>query len=332
MNAKRLAGILLTLTFLISGVSSATDYVNCSGCTQLQMANAALAHGVGRVLVGNLPANNLIAFRVYQGSQPLALASRLSAANPSNATAANHLFYDWDDLSTEEISAFAAYYDLYLAAGGTAVTIDATLTLSKAASVGPGTAYLLAAARPSVRPMDVSSDGNINAFDVVSTPVYRDRVASQINGLAIQGWPNLPNNVHLQIVRVLNFVGIGKIISSPITMIVNVRFADGTQSSFHWNSTTNSWTYTPGSSKDLSGNPIPDTAQAAAGAPNASEQNYIFPPNVYGASDGANQVDNLHRLGIPIDVPVHYYGSAWGIACVTSGTKGPTVCHPYLIH
>lgn len=325
MKATRFASTFLALSLMFTGESYASNYVNCFGCTQLQMANAALAHGVGRVLVGNLQTNTLIAFRISQGPQPLVIARQSLA--PSSRTGG--LYYDWDNLSSEEISAFAAYHDLFIAAGGTSVAIDVTLALSKASGVGPSAAYFIASATPKLKPETVSDDGNIDAFDVVSTPVYRNEVAAKINALAIQGWPNLPNNVHLAIVRVLNFVGIGKIISSPMTMVVNVRFADGTQSSYQWDSGTNTWTYVPGSSKDLSGNPIPETALAAAGGPNSDEQNYIFPPNVYGASDGANQVDNLHRLGISIDVPVSYYGSSWGIACVRVGS-GSTVCHPYV--
>lgn len=332
-SAKRFAGIPLAFTFLFTGVASAADYVNCSGCNELQMANAALAHGVGRVLVGNLPDDNLIAFRVYQASRPEAITPRPLGASPSSTIVRRgHLYYDWDNLSAEESSAFGAYHDLFVAAGSTSIIIDVSLTLSEAASVGPSRAYLLDAAAPKLNPADVSSDGNIDAFDVVSTPVYRDRVASQIYELAFAGFSNTPNKVHLALVQMLNLVGIGKIISSPLTVIVTVHFANRTQSSFQWNSVTNSWTYVPGSSKDLTGNPIPETAAAAAGWPNATEQNYLFPDNIYGRTDGFSQADNLRRLGIPIEVPVGVYSSAWGIACVTSGSgKGSsTTCHSYL--
>ena len=152
------------------------------------MRSAALAQGQGRYLVGNVPGHKLLAFLVYYAPQPQVVGRPTSLAN--------HLYADLDTISPDESGAFVKYTNLYDAAGGLSVTINATLTLNKANSVGPLTAYNLASAKPKIIGMQAST-GNINAFDIVSTPVYRNQVAAKVPELAIQGWANLPNNIHL---------------------------------------------------------------------------------------------------------------------------------------
>lgn len=318
MNAKQYVGTLLASLLLFTGSVLANPYIACNGCGYIQMRSAALAHGQGRILIGNVPGHKLLAFLVYSAPQPQVVGQPTSLMN--------HLYADLDNVSLEESDAFVKYTNLYDAAGGLSVTINATLTLNKANSVGPLTAYNLDSAKPKIIGMQANT-GNINAFDIVSTPVYRSQVAAQIPGLAIQGWANLPNNIHLAILGVLNTIGIGKVISSPLTMTVNVVFADGTRSSFQWDSVNNAWTYVVGSSKDGSGNPIPDTAAAASGAPSASQQNYIFPGNVYGLSDGLQQINNMNGMGIGISAPVNSRGSSWGISCTT--VSGGSRCVTY---
>ena len=84
MKATRFASTFLALSLMFTGESYASNYVNCFGCTQLQMANAALAHGVGRVLVGNLQTNTLIAFRISQGPPTASNSSTIPSTQLKN--------------------------------------------------------------------------------------------------------------------------------------------------------------------------------------------------------------------------------------------------------
>ena len=126
----------------------------------------------------------------------------------------------------------------------------------------------------------------------------------------------------------MNYAGIGKIISSPITITVTVQFQDLSQSDFHWDSVSGGWIYTPGSSKDSSGNPIPENEAAASGMPAASAQKYVFPGNVYGMLDGFNQIENLNRLGIPINKPTVKSGYSWMVACTFLDGHSHCVAQP----
>lgn len=244
------------------------------------MNNAALANGVGRILVGNLQGDDLQAFRIYYAPQPRSVGG-------VGASLKVNKYAELDSSTSSEANAFCAYRALYVAAGGSYVRVVANISLNKS-SVGADRARYIELAKPGAQSNQVSGDGNIDAFDVVSTPVYRDQVASNINGIAISGFKNIPNSLQLAIVRVLNYAGIGKIISSPITITVTVQFQDLSQSDFHWDSVSGGWIYMPGSSKDSSGNPIPENEAAAPGMPAASAQKYVFPGNVYGMLDGFN--------------------------------------------
>lgn len=103
-NFQRRA-VVFVLASCFAGAGSGAAYVPCDGCSTAQMNSAALSHGVGRVLVGNVFARRMQAYRVYLSPQP-----RISNTWQS---AAGQLYTDIDNVSAQESAAFAAYIKFY---------------------------------------------------------------------------------------------------------------------------------------------------------------------------------------------------------------------------
>lgn len=105
MKCAASAGLLLA--GLCSQVAFASSYLSCDGCDIAEMRGAALSHGVGRHVVGNVTGGNAQAFRVYLAPQPRVIGMTQDHANR------NRLFADYDILTSQESSAFLSLVKFY---------------------------------------------------------------------------------------------------------------------------------------------------------------------------------------------------------------------------
>ena len=107
MNAKLIGIVIFILFSCFMKPVFASTYIACDGCNQDQMANAALANGVGRVIVGNIPGNDVAAFRVYSGTHPNVM-SRVPQVN-----LATRLYVDDGSITQNELTAFSKFVKFY---------------------------------------------------------------------------------------------------------------------------------------------------------------------------------------------------------------------------
>lgn len=107
MNAKLIGIAIFTLFGCFVKPVFASTYIACDGCNQDQMANAALANGVGRVIVGNIPGNDVAAFRVYGGTH-----ANVMPRGPQ-ANLATKLYVDDGSITQNELTAFSKFVEFY---------------------------------------------------------------------------------------------------------------------------------------------------------------------------------------------------------------------------
>lgn len=105
MNIKLIGLNAAVILGLMTPPAFAARYIACDSCTGTQMENAALQSGVGRVLVGNVNTNSLVAFRVYLAPQPQVIGQQ--------GPPAQHRYVDADEVSSEESSAFSELTSFY---------------------------------------------------------------------------------------------------------------------------------------------------------------------------------------------------------------------------
>jgi hypothetical protein len=165
--------------------------------------------------------------------------------------------------------------------------------------------------------MSAPAASTITAFDVVSNTQARDAVTSSLmNNWKGDLFGTLTMQVRTSLVDLVN-ASIISGLRSPATITSRVVFPDKSTVMLQYNLITQKQDFIEGSAKDAFGNPIPQTADAAAGLPSASQRDYNYPGTPDGLIQGGSEVENLNRLGIELHFPTGVLiNSGYCIACV----------------
>jgi hypothetical protein len=155
---------------------------------------------------------------------------------------------------------------------------------------------------------------NMTAFDMVQVPVYRQLALDSQRQLSnFDAWPNL---IRVAADTVMNYYNStsNPLVKIPVTMLVTLRFPDGSTSVISYDFAAGAFVYVEGSSKDAVGNPIPETPLEAS---NGGSRTYVFPATISGLAAGSAQISNLQKMGI--NIPTTVYTSSWIVACSNVG-------------
>lgn len=297
MDSKYVGSALLVLAGAFAHPAFASAYIPCDGCSDSQMQTVALAHGVGRFVVGNVLGNSAEAFRVYLGTH----------ANVTGVSAAtSRLYIDYDSLTSQESVAFAAYvrfyhaipmgyqkqYDLRIVPPGSPVGVPNTATamLSRVST------------QLGVKPMSQPAGGGTVAYPTPGVNAYT----------VVNGGPD-QNQFDTWLSTLANF-NIASTVTDGMTTLSEFHITDVSQQpgiSFTVTFTDGSHigayvdtkqqppqiTVNPNTAVDSHGNTIPASYAAVAGA---GRQNYGF-------GGGGNSTDrsNMGRQigGFGVDMP-----------------------------
>jgi hypothetical protein len=173
----------------------------------------------------------------------------------------------------------------------------------------------------------VDQRGYINAFDVVTTPVYREQVVNSVHYSTDPSFA-IPAGLKASLSRIGTFISWLKmsglpIISLPIDATVKYTFPDKSSIELVYTFDTNRYEYQRGTGKDSVGNPIAEVQSDLSGGP-GSTQNMTFPPGTAGGYAGGRQIEHIRALGVSLGGSVPVNSSGYSIACTTSG--GVTQC------
>lgn len=172
--------------------------------------------------------------------------------------------------------------------------------------------------------LPMGTDNNMSAFDLINTPANQQ---AAINAMQNQsGWlSSIPSPLQAALATFVSHFSITQALYPvPVFIRVTLQFLDGSSSRVVWNVATNQWEYMKGSSRDASGNPIPENPDQAAGG-SANYQNYVFKSTPDGVNAALRQAQNFRNIGLPVGVPVFRNGSNWTVACVRVGGPSGTV-------
>jgi hypothetical protein len=109
MDRNCIGFAVLVVSGLFMRPAFSSIYGPCDGCSYGQMERAALAHGVGRYVVGSVLTNDVRAFLVYQGNYQ----NNVSTSGVAITLPQSHLYSDYDEVTTDERDAFSSYHTFY---------------------------------------------------------------------------------------------------------------------------------------------------------------------------------------------------------------------------
>lgn len=315
MDSRNLVATMLFCftTFFVSQ-SIATTYIPCDGCSFSQMSNVAVSHGVGRVLVGNVPGNTMQAFRVYLAPQPKVM-SRVSNNK-------NTLFADLSSTSAQEAAAFSAYvefhnaapvgynkhYELRIVNPGEPVGVPNSLAVKRLGD-------LIHSDTQSYGPMSVPSPGGgtvdyptpgTNVYNVINSGPQQNAFLQWLAHLTVFGISN-------QTGKLVQAAGILHITDSSYApqLSFTVTFTDGSHIGVYADTKQApiQLVVNEDSGVDSHGNNVPATEEAVTGS---GTQMYDFTKSG-NETDHANMYQQITRFGVNLSP------NLWQYACVSSG-------------
>lgn len=172
----------------------------------------------------------------------------------------------------------------------------------------------------------VAGPGNITAWQAVNEGTYRQQVINNLNTTQQTGVSytflrasELVGTTYSKISTV--FGGMSRdqlgLNIQALGLIITVNYADGSKQDYSWDPLGHTWAYVPHSSKDSSGNIIPDTPSDVAGT-GGNAKIYSFPGTVGGSQDAISWYQRVAMFQISSPSP----STPSIIACVTTGSGG----------
>ncbi|MDE2155261.1 MAG: hypothetical protein KGJ32_05095 [Xanthomonadaceae bacterium] len=290
----------ISLLSIANATKATVTATTCNGCGPADLRQEALDEGNG---------DHYIYDFVYRKLTHYSIAGQGLLTAPHTST---YITIVPNDVATQNLfNAVQNFYDVN--GNSTYATAAASVSISV-----PSQSY----AMPTNRMGAMSAAAgvrNMTAFDMVQVPVYRQAALdSQRNFSNFDAWPNV---IRAAAGTVLNAVNVTPLVKIPITMLVTLRFPDGSTSVISYDFATEAFVYVEGSSKDAVGNPIPETPLEASGG---GSKTYVFPATISGLAAGSAQISNLQKMGI--NIPTTVYTSSWIVACTNIGTGGLPHC------
>jgi hypothetical protein len=320
---------VLMLSGLFISPAIASTYVPCDGCSYGQMERTALAHGVGRYVVGNILTREVAAFRIYLANY----VNNVSANDLAVNSPQSRLYSDPDDLTPQENTAFSAYYAFYSAEpigykkqynlrivpSGEPVGVPNSILKAKVESAGfkaimdeAGKVGSLSEPKPGGGTVSYPTPG-VNAYTVVNGGPDQNAFLRWLGGTSTFGITGAMTNAVTSL-SILHIADGGKIPGISFT----VTFTDGSHIGAYVDSTQlpPQIKVNQSTAVDSYGNTIPPSFAAVAGE---GKQNYGFLGRGNG-SDLGNMRSQIGSFGIAVPATRRF-------ACTS--TPGGTHCVSY---
>jgi hypothetical protein len=173
-----------------------------------------------------------------------------------------------------------------------------------------------------------ASNGEITAWDAINEGYYRNKVVSYLNTQNTSS----SGGIYARMVEATGMTAGNLNVlfgsSSPdsvrvslreLGLSITVQFPDGSTQRYDWSPSDHSWFYVPGTSRDASGNTIPDNPSKVGGS-NGSTKNYVFPGTPQGSLDAISWYQRVELWGVNTPSPQ----APAVLACVNAG--GTTSC------
>lgn len=296
MNGRKLAVLATASLAFFTHSVFASNYIQCDTCNYTQMENAAIAHGVGRYVVGNVTTNAVYAFQVYLGTAP-----NVISGNSLTPDVTSHLYAEDGSLTSQDTAAFTALYNLYNAVPVgyqkqyTLQIVPAGTPLTDVALYKP-----LSAFASSVHPMAQPAPGTAKVY----YPGTGENVYTFINSGA-------PQNGMLNWVGSQNVLGINSAFANLVNssvlhtiggetpqVYVTVVFTDGSHIGVYvdFSQSPPAITVNENSGVDSHGNNVPATKAAITGS---GKQIYDYAGSG-NATDKPHMLSQLSSFGVTI--------------------------------
>lgn len=285
----------------IANVTTATiTATTCNGCGPAALRQEALDEGNG---------DHYIYDFVYRKLTHYSIAGQGMLTTPKTST---YITIVPNNVATQNLfNAVQNFYDVN--GGSTYATAAASVNISV-----PTQSYAILTNRVGAM-STATGTRDMTAFDMVQVPAYRQlALDSQRQFSNFDAWPNVVRAAAGTVLNTLNVIPFVKI---PLTMLITLRFPDGSTSVISYDFNAEAFVYVEGSSKDAVGNTIPETPLEASGG---GSKTYVFPATIPGLEAGSAQISNLQKMGI--NIPTTVYASSWIIACSNVGAGGLPHC------
>ncbi|QDI05713.1 hypothetical protein E4A48_00755 [Xanthomonas cerealis pv. cerealis] len=257
-------------------------------------------------------------------SAPAADYLRVSS-DPRLTISAGQLIVKEVMLTPDEKNGLTASLALYDKNGGSP-TVIGNLQVPESFSIPASVAKTVAVAK-----VTAQADGTrpMTAMDAVTTPAYRDAAAKAALSMNNLGpfW-YFRERMRVAISSFTSAISLGYI-QTPIKIIDNIQFRDGSFFRVEWNPSSKDYYYAKGSAIDAVGNAIPETIKDVTGEEGGT-RNYVYPNTPAAQGAGTEMIDHISDLGVrwngPSNVTVN---TSYMVAC--SYTPSGAVCEIHLL-
>lgn len=312
------SAIVAVLLASLSFASYASDSEICNSCSTIAMQYQARDKGNGDHYFFDMVRRKLTHLRVTGITSPMLVPGHYRAAPALNGTVTEV------NITSAEQGLFGKVQHLYDINGSLLTITSASVDIPLDSVISASRLNTMANYASTSEQSSEPSGQKVTAFDFVATPVVRDAAISEVTNFGNDPFGTFTTVIRVALSDIESFASIA-LINTPVTVREKLNFPDGSSVELHWSFADQRFHPTPGSAKDAVGNPIPETAAAAAGYPTHSSQTYVFPDSPDGMMAGLAEVDNLNRLGVGVRVPSVPIRGAYTIACVTVA-GGSTHC------
>ena len=322
MSKKYVCAAFISASSIFSLPTLASTYISCDSCSYTQMRNTAIAHGVGRFVVGNILSQQVQAFQVRSGvvAKVIGRSATENLVASNNVIGGANLIADLSDLTPSESAAFSAYVRFYnyspvgyhkqinltivpmgAAVGVANIPSDVTNSnrmIVKGQMAGKDITY-------GITPMSVPVSGGgtvtyptpgANAYSVINNGPTQNAFLTWVASLASFNVDNIINT-GLSALAVFNITDVNNV---PVVSIT-VTFTDKSHVGVYIDNTQQppQVKLNPDTAVDSHGNNIPASAPAVAGN---GRQEYQFT----GAGAGGDRGSMGAQIGgFRISVPAH---------------------------
>lgn len=222
--------------------------------------------------------------------------------------------------TTGEQAVFTATQAIYDSEGTVDLyaIIPISVTVDDVQTMGVHTQSLSVGSKPA------SNGRQATAFDVVTTPVIKERaIAAALSFHQNSLFDYFRMETRIALTNWVNLIRVN-LMNTPVSLIDRVILSDNSYFDMAFQYQNQTYVYIPGSARDAVGNYIPENNSAAGGGP-GGHNNYIYPESPEGLGAGADMIDHLQGLGVGMRIPGGIQlNNGFIIACV--GTPSGTTC------
>jgi hypothetical protein len=316
MTRKSILAMAAVSLAFFTHATMASTYIQCDTCTIEQLTSTALAHGVGRYVVGNISTNSVVAVKVYQSSHQNAI-----GAKPVADTDA--LYTEDGNITAAETAAFTTLVNFYNAAP-VGYQKQYTLQIVPAGTSADAYKPISSAYDPSLiakgpHPLNQPAPGAAkvtypdtgeNAYSFVNSGAYQNAMLNWVGNQTVLGLNSTISNAVNS--SILHTLAPGQ---AP-AVFVTVVFTDGSHIGVAVDFTQSppALVVNETSAVDSHGNNIPATMAAITGS---GKQIYNF-ANPGNPNDSKDMTQQIEAFGVS---PPSGSSATGAYACVSTQNK-----------